>query len=414
MIETYSIMFSLVVIFSVLNYKYLKLPNSIGLFLIGIILAVIIIITEEIFPTIHYFVSQTIEGIDFKSLLLDGLLGFLLFAGAIHVNLKELDCSKWSVLLFATIGVFITAGVVGTVLYFIAPLIGVELPLVYALLFGALISPTDPIAVLSILDKSSLSKSLLVKFKGESLFNDGIGVILFSGMLLVVNSLSDGSSEMVISDIGELFLKEIGGGLTFGAILGFGGYKSMLLVKENPRLATMVSLAVVVGGYAITHLLYISGPLAMVIAGLIIGNKIHIDVTCDKIQKTVADFWLMLDEILNAIVFFMMGLILHLLEFDWHTGLLAGIVIIVVLIARYIGILIPFSFLGHQAENRNKASFILTWGGLRGGISIALALGVSKMHHGSLLLLITFFVVFFSIVVQGLTIERIYKKMFGQ
>jgi CPA1 family monovalent cation:H+ antiporter len=152
----------------------------------------------------------------------------------------------------------------------------------------------------------------------------------------------------------------------------------------------------------------------MVVAGLIIGNKIHIDVTCNNIQKTVADFWLMIDEILNAIVFFMMGLILHLLEFDWHRVLLGIIAIIVVLIARYIGILIPFSFLESLAEKRNKASLILTWGGLRGGISIALALGVSKMHHGSLLLLITFFVVFFSIVVQGLTVEKIYKKMFEQ
>jgi CPA1 family monovalent cation:H+ antiporter len=184
----------------------------------------------------------------------------------------------------------------------------------------------------------------------------------------------------------------------------------------------MNSVFIVVGGAAtgyiltlvLTHLLHISGPLAMVVAGLIIGNKIHIDVTCDNIQKTVADFWLMIDEILNAIVFFMMGLILHLLEFDWHRVLLGIIAIIVVLIARYFGILIPFSFLGSLAEKRNKASLILTWGGLRGGISIALALGVGKMHHGSLLLLITFFVVFFSIVVQGLTVEKIYKKMFEQ
>lgn len=411
MIEAVSIIFTLAVIFGVINYKFIKLPFSIGVFLMGILFALIIWASTSVFPEFHSFFAKLINDVDFKSVLLDGLLGFLLFAGAMHVNLKELDCSKWAVLLFSTVGVLITAAISGLAVFGIAILLGVDLPFIYALLFGALIAPTDPVAVLSILGNSSLSESIKVKFEGESLFNDGVGVILFSGIFLVIHSMTSNTTE-IASEIGFLLLEEIGGGISFGLTLGFIGYKVMLWVKENEQLATMVSLAVVVGGYVISLLLHISGPLAMVVAGLLIGQKIHLDDACDPIQKSVADFWKHIDNVLNAIVFFSIGLLLHLIDFEMNAIILGLSAIVVVLIARFISIYIPFSLLEDKSEKRNKAIKILTWGGLRGGVSIALAIGISDMDYGKTILLITFCVVCFSIVVQGLTVGKVYKKLF--
>ena len=411
MIEAVSIIFTLAVIFGVINYKFIKLPFSIGVFLMGILFALIIWASTSVFPEFHSFFAKLINDVDFKSVLLDGLLGFLLFAGAMHVNLKELDCSKWAVLLFSTVGVLITAAISGLAVFGIAILLGVDLPFIYALLFGALIAPTDPVAVLSILGNSSLSESIKVKFEGESLFNDGVGVILFSGIFLVIHSMTSNTAE-IASEIGFLLLEEIGGGISFGLTLGFIGYKVMLWVKENEQLATMVSLAVVVGGYVISLLLHISGPLAMVVAGLLIGQKIHLDDACDPIQKSVADFWKHIDNVLNAIVFFSIGLLLHLIDFEMNAIILGLSAIVVVLIARFISIYIPFSLLEDKSEKRNKAIKILTWGGLRGGVSIALAIGISDMDYGKTILLITFCVVCFSIVVQGLTVGKVYKKLF--
>ncbi|REE28000.1 sodium/proton antiporter (CPA1 family) [Winogradskyella pacifica] len=412
MFESFSIVFTIAALFNYINYKWLKLPTTIGLMMLSLLLIIPIMLSESVFPEFYRFFCDIIVNADFKTLLLNGILSFLLFAGALHVNLAALEKEKKSILLFATLGVLISTFIVGGLVFFGAQWICLELPFLHALLFGALISPTDPIAVMAILKEANIAESLGIKIEGESLFNDGIGVVVFSGILLIATATGEHSSAEIGTEIGTLFLEEAVGGLLYGLLIGFLGLKCIQSLKENPQLAVMITLAVVMGGTAGAFMLHISAPLAMVVAGLLIGNKIHVNEDKNAIQKAINSFWEILDDVFNGILFVLIGLAIHLLEFDLTHLLLGVLTIVIVLVARFISVLLTYSLLKHQAEKPIKTVAVLTWGGLRGGISIALALSLSNDLSSELILYITYVVVLFSIIVQGLSIGAFVKKLY--
>ncbi len=413
MFESFSVIFTIAAFFSFINYKWLKLPSTIGLMILSLLLIIPITLSKIVFPEFYKFFCDIIINADFKTLLLDGILSFLLFAGALHVNLSALAKEKKSILLFATLGVLISTFIVGGLTFFVAQLIGLKLPFLHALLFGALISPTDPIAVMAILKEANIVKSLGVKIEGESLFNDGIGVVVFSGILLFTTATGMHSTSEIGAEIGVLFIEEALGGLLYGLGIGFIGFKCIQSLKENPQLAVMITLAVVMGGTAGAFMLHISAPLAMVVAGLLIGNKIHVNEDKSAIQKAINSFWEILDDVFNGILFVLIGLAIHLLDFNTSYILLGVIAVFIVLIARFISVFLPYSLLKHEEKKPIKTVAILTWGGLRGGISIALALSLSDELSGNLILHVAYIVVLFSIIVQGLSIGLFAKKIYN-
>ncbi|WP_282147766.1 cation:proton antiporter [Algibacter lectus] len=413
MFESFSIIFTISALFSYINYKWLKLPTTIGLMILSLILIVPITLSKTVFPEFYKFFCDIIVNADFKTLLLNGILSFLLFAGALHVNLAALTKEKKSIFLFATLGVLISTCIVGSLTFFGAQLIGLELPFLHALLFGALISPTDPIAVMAILKEANIAESLGIKIEGESLFNDGIGVVVFSGILLIAATTGELSNTEIGTEIGMLFLEEAVGGLFYGLVIGFLGLKCIQSLKENPQLAVMITLAVVMGGTAGAFLMEVSAPLAMVVAGLFIGNKIHVNEDKNPIQKAISSFWEILDDVFNGILFVLIGLAIHLLNINTSYFLLGILAILIVLLARFISVFLPYSLLKHEETKPMKTVAVLTWGGLRGGISIALALSLGEELSGDLILHITYIIVFFSIIVQGLTIGKVVKKIYS-
>jgi CPA1 family monovalent cation:H+ antiporter len=413
MFESFSIIFTIAALFNYINYKWLKLPATIGLMILSLLLIIPITLSKKVFPEFYTFFCDIIVNADFKTLLLDGILSFLLFAGALHVNLSALAKEKKSILLFATLSVLISTFLVAGLVFFGTQLVGLELPFIHALLFGALISPTDPIAVMAILKKANIAESLGIKIEGESLFNDGIGVVVFSGILLIATATGEHSATEIGAEIGTLFLEEAIGGLLYGLLIGFIGLKFIKSLKENPQLAVMISLAVVMGGTAGAFMLHISAPLAMVVSGLLIGHKLHISEDKDPVQKAINSFWEVLDDVFNGILFVLIGLAIHLLEFNTNYIFLGILAIAIVLLARFVSVFLPYSLLKHEEEKPFKTIAVLTWGGLRGGISIALALSLGKELSGDLILHLTYVIVLFSIIVQGLSIGRFVKKLYS-
>ena len=410
MLQSFSIIFAIAALFSFINYKWLKLPNTIGLMLMSLLTIIIIIATQSFFPNFYFFFCDIVRSSDFKELLFDGLLSFLLFAGALHVNIDELRKEKKSIILFATLGVIISTFIVGGLTYAAAMLLSIELPFVHALLFGALISPTDPIAVMAILKKANISKSLGIKIEGESLFNDGIGVVVFSGVLLLTGGNQE-QAELGL-EIGKLFVEEAVGGIIFGLLLGFIGYKSIKAVEENPQLSVMLTLAIVMGGYSFATLIHVSGPLAMVVAGIFIGNKLNVLENKSASRKMINTIWEILDEAFNGILFVLIGLAIHLLDLNTTYVTLGLIAIFIVLISRFVSVFLPYSLLKHEEKKPLKTVLVLSWGGLRGGISIALALSLDKHLSSEIILQITYIVVLFSIIVQGLSIGAFVKRLY--
>lgn len=414
MYESFSIIFALSALFSVINYKWLKLPATIGQLILALALAVLVICLEPIAPSLYGYFCGLVLDADFTHILLDILLGFLLFAGALHVDLKDLKAERKYVIVFATIGVLISTFLIGGAVYLIAGLMGIGLPFIHSLLFGALISPTDPIAVLALLKDTSVSKSLQLKIEGESLFNDGIGVIVFTAILSIA-----GMSEMASEhgslgvELFTLFFEEVIIGLLLGVVLGYVGFRIMKSAEDNPNLNTIISLAVVFGGYALATMLHSSGPLAMVVAGLYMGNKIKSEEFSKASRDELMGFWHILDESLNGVLFVFLGLALHLIVVDHLTYIwLALLSIPVILTARFIAVGLPYSLLRHEKGSWFQTTSVLTWGGLRGGISLALAFSLLPDYSRDLILILTYAIVIFSILVQGMTISRLIDKLY--
>ncbi|MFK7924730.1 MAG: cation:proton antiporter [Bacteroidia bacterium] len=398
---------SLSAILAFVNQRYIKLPAAIALMLAGLIISLLVQGIGALSPAFQAAVVQSLETINFSEIVLDFMLSFLLFAGALHTDYTKLKESRKPIITFATFGVIFSTFLVGTGVYGILYLLGQPLDYVYCLLFGALITPTDPVAVMGILKKAGVPKKVETTIVGESLFNDGVGVVVF---LLLLEIARIGFDQLSAAEIGSLILKEIGGGLALGLFLGWAGYRIMKRIDDYPT-EVMITLAIVMGGYSAAYYLHFSGPLAMVAAGLLIGNTGHkgamSDITADYVHK----FWEMMDEILNAILFVLIGLELLLVPFEWNYLLIGFIAIVIVLGSRYLALALPSRLFGFLKDYPKGTLNVMTWGGLRGGISIALALSLSTEMGREFWVPITYTVVIFSLLVQGLTVERLARNL---
>lgn len=416
-------------VFTLINITVLKLPSTIGLMAIALMMSVVILALGFVFPAVTGAAEHIVEAFDFKEVLLNVMLNFLLFAGALSVNLNTLLEEKWPVLVLATVGTLLSTFIVGSLVYYIFPLpfIGLEIPFIYCLLFGALISPTDPIAVLSLVKEYAISKKLEIKIAGESLFNDGVGVVVFLTILgiaeaqfggdLVATHGSHGGGEITASSVGLLFGREVIGGLLMGAVFGFLGFKLLDFIdNDHVELEVLVTLTLVMVGGRIAELLHVSGPLAMVVMGLFIGNEGRDEKLANATGEYVFKFWHLLDEALNAILFILVGLEMIMIANTFSIDSIAiGVIgILIVLTARFIGVSVPVTVMRIWRKFEPKTIAILTWGGLRGGISVALALSLSEFEwidHSvkETILFVTYCCVVFSILVQGLTIGKLLK-----
>ncbi|MFT4576468.1 MAG: CPA1 family monovalent cation:H+ antiporter [Polaribacter sp.] len=395
-------------IFGYINVRFLKLPNTIGLMVITIIFTLIVIALSYFDPTLLNFEKEIISKINFRELLLEEMLSFLLFAGALHTNFSQLKVQKWPVLMFSTFGVLTSTFLVGIAMFYVLQLVGMPISFIYCLLFGALISPTDPIAVLGILKKANVPKKLETKIVGESLFNDGVGVVVF---LTIFQIASFGTENTTTMDVIQLFGKEVLGGILLGAILGWITYR-LLKSIDDYDIEVIITVAAVMGGTVLAQKLHLSAPLAMVTAGLIVGNDtVRDSAMSETTERYVDKFWELIDILLNAILFVMIGMEMLVLVIDGDYIVAGLIAIPVILACRYLSLLIPINFFKKKLDFVPNTNLIMTWGGLRGGISIALALGLTHEMHRDLFLVITYIVVIFSIIVQGLTVGKLVDKL---
>ncbi len=389
-----------------LNIRFLKLPATIGLMVMSVLLSVVLLIIGS-YSNAAGFMQQLLIKIDFSDFLLDFMLGFLLFAGALHTDINRLKNARGPIITFATVGIIISTFLVGGAVYLLIPLFYQPVDFIHCLLFGALISPTDPIAVLSILKKAGISETIETQIAGESLFNDGVGVVIF---LTLFNIASKGFAEVSTSEVVILLLKEIVGGVAFGLLLGYVGFR-MLKRINHYQTEVLITLAMVMGGSALAPLFHFSGALAMVVAGLFIGNKGALEAMSAETTDYMYKFWEMVDEIFNAMLFVLIGLELLIIPFEQSFLYIGMIVIILVIAIRFISLTIPSVIFRFKYEFPRKTFIIMTWGGLRGGISIALALSLPHGMERNLILSITYIVVLFSILVQGLTLGGVVKKL---
>lgn len=401
---SFSVLIVLASVFAYINHRVLKLPSTIGIMVIAIIVSVTLVVSgDQFLPKTTTNLTELIHSFDFTEVLMGTMLNFLLFAGGIHINIKDLREQFGPVLMFSTVGVIISTFAVAIGVYYLLPYVGISMPFIYCLVFGALISPTDPVAVLSVLKQAKVSNALKTKVAGESLFNDGMAVVVFT----VVLQLAIGKEiALNVESIGLLLLKEAGGGLLLGVLLGYSASRAMRVVDDY-IISVLITLSVVMGGYLIAHELHISAPLAMVAAGLFMGNFSESFKMKSETQDYLIKFWELIDEIMNAVLFLFIGFELLLIK-DLNDYLVAGgICIMIVLAARWIAIFVPTKFMSLRYRFSPQTVKVLVWGGIRGGVSIALALSIPQNEYNKIIISITYCVVVFSIVVQGLTIGKV-------
>ena len=389
--------------FAYLNLRFLKMPTAIGLMVLGLVasLGLIGLAHFEVQPVLKF--ALLVNKLDFSTIVMQVMLGFLLFAGAIHVDTRSLGQLRWPVSVLALVGTPLSTGLVAGAMYLLLPWFGLPTPFIYCLLFGALISPTDPVAVLSILTKANIPKLLETKIVGESLFNDGVGVVLFVVTLEVALL---GPGDVTLSHALGIFLRETVGGLALGTALGLGA-AGLLRTIDNYQVEVLLTLALVAGGTALATRLHTSGPLAMVMAGLLVGHFSRSGaILSDESQDYVDKFWELIDEVLNALLFVLMGLEVLVLHIPGRTVLAGLAAIVVVLVARLAAVALPLGLLRIRStfQASDHSLTVLTWGGLRGGLSVALALSLPATMPRELLVGITYVIVVFSIIGQGLTI----------
>lgn len=408
----YQVIEALVVIsaiFAYVNKKLFQLPLTIGLMFLSTLLSLTLLVLNFFYPDLLTPITKIIKELDFSSIVLDILLSFLLFAGALHTDYAQLRKNKISIILFAFFGVIISTFLVAGTLYFLTGFIGVQIPFLYCLLFGALISPTDPIAVLGILTKANVPKTAEINIVGESLFNDGIGVVLFVSLLAIITK---GFDNINFVDIPILFFKEAGGGVLLGFVLGYCIYYTLKSIDDYET-EVMITLAAVMGGNWLAQYLHISGPLAMVVAGLMTGNKTKREVMSDLTSTYVEKFWHLIDVMMNAILFVLIGLKILSIRFEWSFLWLSLLMIPLLILCRYIALSIPFHLSKKWLIISKKTLMLMTWGGLRGGLSIAMALSISEsITVKDELVFITYVIVMFSIFIQGLTVGTVAKKIY--
>lgn len=402
----FSILIVLAAAFAYINHRFIKLPSAIGLMAMSLFCSLLIVASGKIYPPLAGNIAEVLRGIDFSELLLGSTLSFMLFAGAIHIKLEHLKPQRLSVMVLSTFSVIISTFIIGVAVYYLLMLLHLHTGFIYCLLFGSLISPTDPIAVMSILKQAGISKFLETKIAGESLFNDGIAVVIF----LTILNVAEQPGQFEWSNLIILFVRQAIGGLVWGIMIGYIGI-SLIKSIDNYLVEVFITLAMVTGGYTAAHALGISGPLAMVAAGIIVGNPGKEKVMSDATAEYVDKFWELVDELLNAILFVLIGLQLLIVNFDTIYILAGMICIVVVLAARFISVYLPVQLIRSQEKVTKRTVLLLTWGGLRGGISIALALSLQPGMQKDLWVTLTYFVVAFSILVQGLTIGKLAKQL---
>jgi CPA1 family monovalent cation:H+ antiporter len=391
-----------------LNHRVVHLPHTIGLVIMGAVASLAMVGADAVFPGagLGTAVRGFLEGIDFHDALMNGMLSFLLFAGALHVDLDALMQRRWTILALATFGVLVSTAIIGTIFQWLAAAAGFEIPFLWCLVFGALISPTDPVAVMSVLKSVKVPPTLEAKIAGESLFNDGVGVVVFSILVAAAVAGGDGFS---VGHAAELFVVEAGGGAALGAAAGWLAYRAMKAIDEH-NLEVLITLALVMGGYALAQALHVSGPVAMAVAGLLIGNHGARFAMSDVTREHVTRFWELVDEILNSVLFLLIGLeVVAIAKDAGHLGVgLAAIVL--VLAARAVAVGLPMVALTRWTDFTPGAFPMLVWGGVRGGISVALALSLPEGPVKDTILTATYVVVVFSVVVQGSTIRRAVRR----
>lgn len=404
--EVTAILLTISALFSFINHRYIGLPNTIGVMVIGLICSLALLATSSQFPALDQWAHTFIETIDFDQTLLHGMLSFLLFAGALHVNINDLR-DQWLLIAgLATIGVLLSTFTIGSLFWWITGTLGMQIPYLYALLFGALISPTDPIAVMGIIKSVGLKKSLETKIVGESLFNDGVGVVIF----LVLLGMVTGSSHNSAADVTRLFATEAIGGVFFGLATGCFTYWLLKQVDQY-QVEVLLTLALVTGTYAGAEALHLSAPIAIVVAGLLIGNRGRTLGMSEQTREHLDTFWELIDEILNAVLFVLIGLELIVISFGMDQ-LKAGLLAIpLVLVCRFVCVSIPVAILKTVRSFSPHVIKILTWSGLRGGISVALALSLPEHSCRDLIISVTYVVVIFSILVQGLSVGPFLRKL---
>ncbi|MGY4385076.1 CPA1 family monovalent cation:H+ antiporter [Pedobacter sp. UYP24] len=401
--EIIAITIVLTAIFAYINHRFIKWPPTIGIMVLSLVSSLILVCFGNSQSILSEKAIQLATSVDFQEVLMNFMLSFLLFAGAIHIDASKLKKQLLPVTVLATVGILISTVVVGCLVWWVFDLFRFPIPLIYCLLFGALISPTDPIAVLGLLKAANIPKSLELKISGESLFNDGVAVVVFVSLAEIARSTSGNVSVLSITG---LFLEEALGGLIFGALLGYIGYWALRSIDDY-KVEVLITLAIVMGGYFIAGRLHVSGPLAMVIAGLITGNKSKRESMSDMTRDYLGKFWELIDEILNAVLFLFIGLEMLIIKATPTIFIIGLISILIVLLARWISVILPITFLQYKIEFEKHAVAMLTWGGLRGGISVALALSLSPSMYRDQFVLITYVIVVFSILVQGMTVGKL-------
>jgi monovalent cation:H+ antiporter, CPA1 family len=396
--------------FGWVNHRFIKLPNTIGMLVMGLAASLLLIAIEVSVPEVSLYEDLTnlVGKIDFQSTVLNWMLAFLLFAGALHVDLSLLRMRASVVGTMATFGVLISTAVIGLGFWATAKLVGVDISLSWAMVFGALISPTDPVAVLSTLKAVRVPKSLEIDMIGESLFNDGVGVVIFTVILAIAVGFQGG--DVNILDVAELFIVEALGGAVLGLLGGYIAYRAMLAIDDYP-IEVLISLALVTGVYSLAAKLHLSGPIAVVVGGLLIGNRGAALAMSDETQRYLFGFWTLIDEILNSVLFLLIGLEVLVLRYNPSFVWLALASVPLVLLARLLAVAVPVMALSFRQDFVRGTIPVLVWGGLRGGISVALALSIPEVAEKSILLTATYTVVIFTIVVQGLSLRRLVKRV---
>jgi len=409
LLDVVALLVSLTALLAYVNQRFVGLPTAIGVMVIALALSLLLIGLDALGLAhgLRGYEESLLRSIDFNYVLMQGMLSLLLFAGALHVDLSELKALRWPVALLAVAGTLVSALLVGAGMWVALPWVGLSLPWLYCMLFGALISPTDPIAVLGVLKSAKVPKSLEVKVAGESLFNDGVGVVVFLVLVGIATRSGDVSATAVIG----LFALEALGGVLLGLGLGTLAYR-MLKSVDNYQVEVLLTLALVMGGYALASALHTSGPIAIVVAGLFIGNQGRRFAMSDTTREHLDTFWELLDEILNAVLFVLLGLEILVLSLRGEY-LIAGLLAIpVVLLARWASVGLPVRLMQRWRRFTPGAITVMTWGGLRGGISVALALSLpAESSARELLIAVTYVVVVFSILVQGLTVGTVVRRV---
>ncbi len=399
-----AIVVSLTGLFSYINYKYIKLPTTIGLMAISILLSAFLIFLHQVGVDVRTTASDLIGNIDFSKVLINGMLSFLLFAGSLHINLNDLHKEKWVVVILALLGTIASTLIVGFLIYYGFHLFGFLVPWIYCFLFGALISPTDPIAVLAMLKSAKAPKPLQIKIAGESLFNDGVGIVIFLTIMQVVTNADIAPVEVFL-----LFIREAFGGLLLGFILGWFAYFLMKTVDDY-YVQVLITLSVVTGGYAIALALETSGPIAMVMAGILVGNHGRMKAITEKSREYLDVFWEVIDEVLNSVLFVLIGLEVLILSFSRRNIFVGLLAIVIVLFARFVSVWVPIRCFSFFRGFVDKVVVMLTWGGLRGGLSVAMALSIPPNPYREVILTTTYIVMAFSVLIQGLTMQSVIPK----